>query len=326
MFQFNYNYSNYRELLNDLAVATESTVQGNKLQFSGKVFSGYGWLMEMPNGLQALVTDIELMVDVLFQRIKSSEEYYLLHVEEMSFENELTLKVGEENVPVHMNQRSAVFLTSSQFNFGYLARKGTLFRSITILLDKNWMAKYLGIKNDDEVLQKYIGLKAENLNLEPFDTEYRRLMDEIINDQQEKPFRKIIVQNRMMMLIEYFFSRLYKKMASVKNLLKISNTEIGKLMKAESLLVNDFSKPPPTIPELARKATMSETKFKTFFKKVYGQSPYNYYQINRMNRARQLLLSKKYSVKEVGRKLGFSNLSNFTIAFKKVFNELPSEL
>lgn len=115
-------------------------------------------------------------------------------------------------------------------------------------------------------------------------------------------------------------------MAAQKNQFKIKGAEIEKLMKAEALLVNDFNKPAPTIPELARKATMSETKFKTFFKKIYGHSPYNYYQLNRMNRARQMLLSKKYSVKEVGRQLGFSNLSNFTIAFKKVFNELPSEL
>jgi AraC-like DNA-binding protein len=44
-----------------------------------------------------------------------------------------------------------------------------------------------------------------------------------------------------------------------------------------------------------------------------------------MLRARQLLRSKKYSVKEIGVALGFKNLSNFTIAYKKEFNVLPSE-
>ena len=326
MFQFNYNYRNYGELLNDLAKATHSVVKGNLLNFTGKIFKGFCECVELPNGLQALITNIHLEEEILFQRNKSEEEFYVLRIEEMSFEKKLTFRVEDEEVPFDMEKRAAVILTSSFFNFGYLAPKGTTFRSISILLNKSWMAQYLGIKKDDEILQKYIALKAGNLNLEPFDAHYHQLFEEIINDHHGKPFQKMIIQNRMMLLVEYFFENLYKKMRSIKSHFTIKNTEIEKLMKAEALLVNDFKNPAPSIPELARKATMSETKFKTLFKKIYGHSPYNYYQLNRMNRGRQLLLSGKYSVKEVGRQLGFSNLSNFTIAFKKVFHELPSEL
>ncbi len=43
-----------------------------------------------------------------------------------------------------------------------------------------------------------------------------------------------------------------------------------------------------------------------------------------MKKARLMLLSGDYSIKDVGYKLGYSNLSNFTLAFKKEFNQLPS--
>jgi len=98
------------------------------------------------------------------------------------------------------------------------------------------------------------------------------------------------------------------------------------MMKVESILVSNLSVPPPTIPVLARTAMMSETKLKNLFKTVYGLSLYEYYQKNRMLKARQLLRSKKYSVKETGIALGFKNLSNFTIAYKKEFKSLPSEI
>jgi AraC-like DNA-binding protein len=45
-----------------------------------------------------------------------------------------------------------------------------------------------------------------------------------------------------------------------------------------------------------------------------------------MQKARELLLEGNRSIKSVGIELGFSNLSNFSMAFKKEFNELPSEL
>jgi len=45
-----------------------------------------------------------------------------------------------------------------------------------------------------------------------------------------------------------------------------------------------------------------------------------------MQKARLMLLSGKYSIKDVGYTMGYSNLSNFTLAFKKEFNKLPSEI
>jgi AraC-like DNA-binding protein len=45
-----------------------------------------------------------------------------------------------------------------------------------------------------------------------------------------------------------------------------------------------------------------------------------------MNKAKAMLLSKKYNVKEVGMDLGYSNLSNFAKAFRKSFDQLPSDL
>jgi AraC-like DNA-binding protein len=45
-----------------------------------------------------------------------------------------------------------------------------------------------------------------------------------------------------------------------------------------------------------------------------------------MVRAKDMLISGKYTVKEVGYKLGYQNLSNFAKAFKKEYGVLPSAL
>jgi AraC-like DNA-binding protein len=76
---------------------------------------------------------------------------------------------------------------------------------------------------------------------------------------------------------------------------------------------------------LSRVAAMSPTKLKKLFKAVYGEAIYSFFQKHRMKHAAELLLTKEFTVKEVGSKLGYANLSNFTLAFKKEFNRLPSE-
>jgi AraC-like DNA-binding protein len=46
----------------------------------------------------------------------------------------------------------------------------------------------------------------------------------------------------------------------------------------------------------------------------------------RLQKAKELLLSGKYNVKETAHAVGFNNAANFSTAFKKQFHTLPSEL
>ena len=73
-------------------------------------------------------------------------------------------------------------------------------------------------------------------------------------------------------------------------------------------------------------AMMSSTKLKSKFKTVYGMKLYEFYNRNRLEKAKEMLLSGSYSVKEAGLEIGFSNLSNFAKAFKKEFGVLPKEM
>jgi AraC-like DNA-binding protein len=71
---------------------------------------------------------------------------------------------------------------------------------------------------------------------------------------------------------------------------------------------------------------MSESKLKKLFKQSYAMGMYEYFQKNRMHKAKDLILLQKHTVSEVGSMLGYQNLSNFSAAFKKEFGCLPSEL
>jgi AraC-like DNA-binding protein len=98
------------------------------------------------------------------------------------------------------------------------------------------------------------------------------------------------------------------------------------MMEVESQLVQSFEKPPLTIDQLAVKFAIGTSKLKRHFKQVYGLPVYEYFQKHRMQRAKEMLLSGDFSVKEAGYKLGYQNLSNFANAFKKEFGVLPSEV
>ncbi|MBC6492555.1 helix-turn-helix transcriptional regulator [Flavihumibacter stibioxidans] len=326
MFSFEYHSYNYRQIMNELAEALGVSVRNCTIHYPESFAKGYSICIELPNGLQAIVSDYTLNENYFLKRNKSPEEYYVLRYEEIKIEDELTLRIDGEVLSTRNEHHAAIYLTSTLFDVSYLGRKGSAYKGINIIFNKEWLAENLKITDPEEVLTAYLNLKTSSFTIEPIDNEYRRYFNEILNADQDSPLLIATIQNRILLLIERFFSRLYERSRSVIANPKISKHDVHQLMHVESLLTRDVHHRPPTIDQLAMEAAMSSAKLKKLFKEVYGTSIYAYYQKQRMNVAREMLLSGDFTVKEVGLQVGYSNLSNFAAAFKKEFHLLPSEI
>ena len=326
MFEFNYTYTDYEQLMRDLAQRVQGSVQNNQLLFPPAIGEGSYSFIKLPNGLHANIINCTLNQDWLLHRKKSSDEYYTLRFDELIIRDTLVVTIADEKLKEKNTTKSIAYLTSSLFDWSYLGTKGTEFRGINILFNKEWLARYLDIKTAENVLSTYISLKAENINIEPLDARYKRWMNAIMNVEDDNPLRLAVIQNRIMLMIERFFLHLYEKMQNPTFRVPLSAEDINRVMKIESLLTEDIFQSPPPIQQLAKMVAISESKLKKDFKTMYGFPIYEYYQKARMQAAQDKLLTGKFSVKEIAMELGYSNLSNFTIAFKKEFGVLPSQL
>jgi AraC-like DNA-binding protein len=101
--------------------------------------------------------------------------------------------------------------------------------------------------------------------------------------------------------------------------------EVARMVQIRNFMVSDFSTECPLLDEMARRAQMSVTKFKTLFKKLFKLPYFQYYQRYRLLAARQNIIYGK-SVSETAYEFGFNSVSNFSVAFKKMFNVSPSEV
>jgi AraC-like DNA-binding protein len=129
--------------------------------------------------------------------------------------------------------------------------------------------------------------------------------------------------NRVQLLVERFFGRIRTRLELADAGSNFKSSDIQTIIEVEQTMLEDFSRKPPSINDLARKAAMSTTKFKNLFKAVYGTPVYEYYQQKRMKRAADLLFKEKLSVREAALKVGYNNISNFSAAFKKQYEVLP---
>jgi AraC-like DNA-binding protein len=314
----------YVELLQIIAESVKTRLNEKHLVLHSSQGQGYVWAEKLPCGITVMVSDTAMVADISFTRIESEPQFYSLQFNEEAEHEDVDIsKRDRRNL---QELQSFAKLTHTLVPETFTFPKGKRVRSVKFFFNKGHLVNLLGKEAVENVLSQYFPLLIKNNSLEPIATEYRVMLNELIVEKVNQPLRLNFIQNRVLMLLEKFILKLHANRDLQGNKVKRSDDETVRLMKVEALLVKNFAVSPPTIDELSRISAMSPTKLKNDFKMLYGLPIYEYYQKNRMLKAKSLLMLGKYSIKEVGMMVGYSNLSHFAHTFKKEFGFLPSEL
>ncbi len=312
MIKIEYNLTSFDETFMHFAKCLKVKISNNLFYLPSNTGEGFIKFIALNNGLQVMIHDYTAFGDVLFHRKKSAKDFYILRLDEAT----------EADGNIH----SSVFFSKTDQEWFYMTSAQTCLRNVNILISKNWLDRYLADEDAGNILKNYIALKSPLLIYEMMDAEYRRLINELMNLSSSKTFEQIIVQNRIMLILERFFTRLFTRIENVNTSFKIAPDELENIKQVEKELLKELSQPPPSIARLSRMAAMSPSKMKILFKMVFGLPVNQYYQKHRMNKAKAMLLSKKYSPGQTAAALGFSGLGSFNKAFFKVFEQLPVEI
>lgn len=327
MLVFEYDTVNYSDLLQEMALSLGVDWKDDRLVYPPGIAEGFTHLVRMQGALQAMVYEYRFLQPFRLKRKKIQQEYYTLWFTDIQELGHVKIDIDNDWSQLNENPFSVALMTSSLFESVYEISAGTRARGVNILLDNQWLADHLGVSSQTGLLHKYLSLKNARVSMEPLDAEYKKLVQDTLDlVKGNTQFKQIAIQNRIMMLIERFFMRIAAKMESNTLHIGLSREDINRVMEIESFLTNDVFSPAPYIQDLAKKVNISETKLKNNFRTVFGMPIYQYYQKARMQAAREVLESNKYSIKQVALEMGYHNLSNFSTAFKKEFGILPSQL
>jgi AraC-like DNA-binding protein len=314
---FNLSHNNYQTLLQNLARHLKVKPENNSIIIPKDVGEGIIKVIQLPNGLQSLMIKIRFTKDAQVKSGNTSTGDYVLNFDESEMASE------KNNNTVTVN--SFVRLTGASFKHWEVVKKDSAVQYVKILFSKEWLSNYIGLREKISVFEKYIPVKSDEAEKKKLNEEYRRIINELWEVNNDDPLQNIYYSNRILLLIEQFFTKMHAEMMNLKGKYKLTADDVVKLKKVEAIL-NSPGKSSPNIDALAKKYGMTKVKLSHAFKEVYGTSIYNYYQHQRMQKAHELLSTGNFSVKEVSQKLGYTNLSNFVLAFTKQFEISPKSL
>lgn len=295
--------------------------------YSDTIFtSGSMRYRELEDGLWIILSEMNFKKNVCTKALYDQEPckyYFLSHFRYTSLIKNIS--INEINLP---NIGWSLYKPGTEIKaFFNAGDKGSFFNFV---FSEDWFKQNIVPDNLEEQNQLKEYLDSENAYMVWEDVihnshEIINKIVELIKEPTDTFLNKLSMKISCLEIITSFL-----KILSKKEKLAITGKPIfadSYLSKAEKMIINSLTSEFPGIDVIAKTVHISPTKLKNDFKKVYGHTIFGYYQVKQMSLARELLINKKYSVKEVSEILGYDNPSNFTLAFKKVNNnELPSSL
>ena len=151
-------------------------------------------------------------------------------------------------------------------------------------------------------------------------------MDDLIRSVTDpaahEGLQRILLAAQMLQLLFLDLEQL-KYLPSPAEKPAIKRSDVYKLEQARRLIGENLQSP-CTLIELAHRVGLNDFKLKKGFREQYGTTVFGYLAELRMEKAKKMLSSARYTVAEVAHAVGYKNAHHFTAAFKKKFGELPS--
>lgn len=160
---------------------------------------------------------------------------------------------------------------------------------------------------------------SKNLVYEDLDYKLEQSLNKVLSSIRNK----IDCHANLLNFMSLYINKL-KAHSKTTNHENLHSKDIKNLFTASVHLRNPIAKKTPSLNELASISNMGITKFKTSFKQLFGSAPLQYRNKIRMEFAREEIIAKRKTPSEISFDLGYSHPSNFTMAYKKYFGELPS--
>ena len=312
MIKIEYSHTNLNNLFKHLTRVLHLKVKNNTGYLPASAGEGNIKMLNLNNGLQLLLFDYTMNEDLIYHRKKVNQNFYIMRIDEAAPQNE--------------SAKSALFFSNTNTEWYYMLPAHNRMRTLHILFSKEWLQELLINEPKGEVLMSNVLLSGSFYHYEILDSEYKRLLNEITQRNKDSAFEQFTIYNCVMQILERFFTRFYKKITLEHKTVKASADELQRLKTVESEILKDFSYTPPNINQLSRIAAMSPSKLKLIFKEVFGMPVYQYYQKHRMQKGKAMLITRKYSIKQVAAQLGYTHVKDFNKAFQKHFDQFPEEL
>ena len=201
------------------------------------------------------------------------------------------------------------------------------FSAVTIFISEEWIGVFL--KNNPNFIKIEQALEGEGsivtcrlgrrqLTLFAAITGYSR--------QHEETSGLLEIQNHALCLLEHFLCSRHRNLAGANDSTGIDNEDdLTLIREVESYISEYYCSDTFTVDSILKKTYTSYHKLNFLFKSIHGMTISEYIRNKRIEKSREMIADNVKSISQIAYEIGYSSISNYILAFKKIYRITPGK-
>jgi AraC-like DNA-binding protein len=134
------------------------------------------------------------------------------------------------------------------------------------------------------------------------------------------------LQNDALGLLEYFLCNRHRSLLGMSPVSDIENEDdLSLIREVESYISEYYCSDTFTVDSILKKTYTSYHRLNFLFKTIHGMTISEYIRNKRIEKSREMIADNAKSISQIAYEIGYSSISNYILAFKKVYQITPGK-
>jgi AraC-like DNA-binding protein len=201
------------------------------------------------------------------------------------------------------------------------------FSALSIFLPEPWLRLFVGgndqftkigqlLEVEDNVITSRLGRRQMGL----FSS---ALAVSVLPGNQAELLR---MQNDTLGLLEYFLCNRHRSLLGMNPVSDIENEDdLSLIREVESYISEYYCSDTFTVDSILKKTYTSYHRLNFLFKSIHGMTISEYIRNKRIEKSKEMIADNAKSISQIAYEIGYSSISNYILAFKKVYQITPGK-
>jgi AraC-like DNA-binding protein len=213
------------------------------------------------------------------------------------------------------------------------------FSALSIFLPERWLRLFLGdnaqlksihdlLTAEENVITSRLGRKQMSLFSSAMASSVlpgnrAELRAELRTELRDELLR---LQNDALGLLEYFLCNRHRSLLGMSPVSDIENEDdLSLIREVESYISEYYCSDTFTVDSILKKTYTSYHRLNFLFKTIHGMTISEYIRNKRIEKSREMIVDNAKSISQIAYEIGYSSISNYILAFKKVYQITPGK-
>src|SRR5579863_2489454 len=209
------------------------------------------------------------------------------------------------------------------------------FSALSIFLPEPWLRLFVAgnelfakieqlLEVEGNVITSRLGRRQMSLFSSALSTSVRS--DHRPDHRAELRAELLRLQNDTLGLLEYFLCNRHRSLLGMNPVSDIENEDdLSLIREVESYISEYYCSDTFTVDSILKKTYTSYHKLNFLFKSIHGMTISEYIRNKRIEKSKEMIADNAKSISQIAYEIGYSSISNYILAFKKVYQITPGK-